>query len=389
MKKTIALSIISIFLLSILSACSNSANTVSAATPSPDQNVVLIAEGKLQPVQSLDESFTVSGEVAKVLVSDGQKVTSGQVLVNLSNTAPYELALAQAQQEALNAQQALDDIKNSTLAASTAQLALAQAQRAYNTAYSNYLNAGSPQGSANLIAATEAQLVILDNKIGDLEETYNNQAELSNSDPKKAQTLNDLSQARIDRERLNKLLNYYKSNANSLDAATLAGELEVAKSKLADAQRVYDRIKDGTDPNVLAAADARVRTANAAVVSAQAALDSLKLTAGIDGTVVDINVIPGQQVTAGQAVLSVADFSSWTVLTDNLTEADVVDVKVGQKVQVSLDALPGEVLMGTVTHINDRYQEVRGDVTYAVTITLDETNPAMRWGMTAAVKFMK
>ena len=389
MKKTITLSIISILLLALLSACSSSTPAVNAATPAPDSNVALVAEGKLQPVRSLDESFTVSGEVGKVLVSDGQKVTSGQALVSLSNTAAFELALAQAQQEALAAQQALDDIKNSSLAASTAQLALAQAQRDYNTAYSNYLNASGPRGSADLISATEAQLVILENKIGDLEETYNNQAELSNSDPKKAQTLNALSQARIDRERLNKLLNYYKSNANSLDSATLAAQLEVAKSKLADAQRVYDRIKDGIDPNVLAAAEARVRTANSAVVSAQAALDSLKLTAGIDGTVVDINVIPGQQVTPGQAILSVADFSSWTVLTDNLTEADVVGIKVGQKARVTLDALPNVTLLGTVTHINDRYQEVRGDVTYAVTITLDETDPNMRWGMTAAVKFLK
>jgi multidrug resistance efflux pump len=389
MKKIITLTISSILLMGVLSACSSQTPTASAATPAPDNNVLLIAEGKLQPVKSLDESFTVPGEIGDVLVKDGDKVTAGQNLVSLSNTAAARLALAQAQQEALDAKQALDDLTNSTLSAANAQLALAQAQDAYNTAYSNYLNGSTTQGSANQIASTQAQLIIMDDKISDLEEKLYNQAELADSDPKKAETVRDLAQARIDREKLQKILNYYKSPASSTDQATLAAELAVAKSKLADAQRVFDRIKDGVDPNELAAAQARVTTANAAVVSAQAALDSLQLTSGIAGTVVDINVIPGQQVAAGEAILSVADYSNWVVLTDNLTEADVVNVKEGQKVQVTLDALPGVTLSGTVTHINSRYQEVRGDVTYTVTITLDETDPAMRWGMTAAVKFLK
>lgn len=389
MKNKLFLSFISILTLLTLAACSSTTSTVSAATPTADQNVTLIAEGKLLPVHSLDESFTVPGEIGKVLVKDGESVHSGDELASLSNTAAAELALAQAQQEALSAVQALDDIQNSTLSGSDAALALAQAQSDYNTALSNYLNSSTPQGSADLISSTKAQLVILDNKISDLEDTYNNQNELSDSDPKKAQTLKDLSQARIDREKLNKLLNYYESNPDSLDVQTLKAELEVAKSKLADAKRIFDRVQNGIDPNELAAAQARVTTANAAVASAQAALDALKLTAGIDGTVVDINVIPGQQVTAGQVVLSVAEISSWIIETDNLTETDIVNVSEGQPVQVVLDALPEVTLKGEVVHINNKYEEVRGDVTYTVTIKLDETDPRMRWGMTAAVKFLK
>ena len=76
------------------------------------------------------------------------------------------------------------------------------------------------------------------------------------------------------------------------------------------------------------------------------------------------------------------------VKTDSLTELEVVNVTEGQSVQVILDALPDTVLKGTVTNINKRFEEKRGDVTYTVTVQLDETDPLMRWGMTAAVYFL-
>jgi len=47
------------------------------------------------------------------------------------------------------------------------------------------------------------------------------------------------------------------------------------------------------------------------------------------------------------------------------------------------------VFSGQITSIDSRYVENRGDVTYTVTIKLTDGDPLMRWGMTAAVKFLK
>jgi len=367
-----------------LSACAQSGATAAASTPVPAS---LIAEGSLLPVQALEQSFTTSGQVDKVLVKDGQTVKQGDLLVTLNNTAAAQLALAQAQQEELAAQQAYDDISQSTSSGSLAELNLAQAQYNYNVAYGNYWNRNSLQGSADAIALTRARLQILDNQIGDLEEKYNSMGESADTETGKAKVLETLSQARLDREDVQKLLNYYSSNPNSLDVQTLKAKLDVAKSALEDAQRVVARLKDGIDPDQLAAAQARLTTAQAAVNNAQVNLDSLQLKASMGGTIVDVNVLPGQQVSALQTLMAVANYSSWVVETDNLTETEIVNVTVGQKVKVILDALPNVELAGTVTHINDRFVETRGDVTYTVTITLDETDPHMRWGMTAAVYF--
>ena len=386
MKRKILIILTLVLLSSILAACGpkeSSAEAQPAASP-----YTLIAEGHLAPVRAIDLSFQVGGTVSQVLVKDGQQVAEGTVLARLSNNADALLALAQAQQEALAASQALDEIQYSTLSGSEAALALAQAQAAYNDALSKYWNSSETRGSPDQIAATQAKLTILNNKISDLEDRLKKMVETPDSDTKKAQVIQDLAQARIDRDNLQKLLNYYQSPPNALDVQTAKAELDVAKSNLDDAQRVFDRVANGIDPNKLEAAQARLATANAAVASAQAALAATEIRASMPGTVVDPSIIVGQQVTAGQIVMSLADYSSWVVETTNLTEADVVNITMGQKVEVVLDALPDVTLTGTVTHISSRFEEQRGDITYTVTVTLTPIDPKMLWGMTAAIKFL-
>jgi multidrug resistance efflux pump len=298
-----------------LTACSPKA-AQPTAEPAATQADTLIAEGRLLPANSLDLSFSVPGQVAEVLVKDGDSVTVGQVLARLASAPEAQTALARARQEELAAQQALDALKNSAgVNLTQGRLAVIAAQKALDTAQSRY----------------------------DADKSDENQAKL--------------------------------------DAAN-------AQLKLAEETQAKLEVGGGIDPDLLAAGEARLESAKASVGGAQAALDALELKAVMAGTLVDMTLQAGQRVTAGQPVMTVADFSSWVVKTDNLTEAEVVAVKAGQKVKVTLDALPAQSLAGEVTHINARYEEKRGDITYTVTAVLGQADPQMRWGMTAAVQFV-
>jgi multidrug resistance efflux pump len=95
----------------------------------------------------------------------------------------------------------------------------------------------------------------------------------------------------------------------------------------------------------------------------------------------------GQQVTPGQPVMRLADLSKLYVETDDLTEIEVVDVEVGQKVTVIADALPSVEMTGTVESIGQVFEEKRGDITYTVRIALDDPDPHLLWGMTVVVTF--
>jgi hypothetical protein len=66
-----------------------------------------------------------------------------------------------------------------------------------------------------------------------------------------------------------------------------------------------------------------------------------------------------------------------------------VNIQEGQDAIVNLDAIPDAELHGNVLTIGQNYSEVQGDIVYEVVILLADKHPAMRWGMTAEVKFPK
>ena len=200
----------------------------------------------------------------------------------------------------------------------------------------------------------------------------------------------DLAQAQVD-----------VNNAQErLDEATEDLELDgsaenIAKFTLADAalKLASDKLSlmmenTGLDPRALEVTMAQLQAANASQAAAQAAVEAALLKAPIAGTVVDLSLQPGQLVSAGVPVITIADFSNWLVRTENLAEINISKVSLGQAVDVVFDSLPEQTFKGSVTHINSRYEEKRGDITYTVTIQLDEADPQLRWGMTAAVFFL-
>lgn len=171
------------------------------------------------------------------------------------------------------------------------------------------------------------------------------------------------------------------------DSEENQASLVVAVTRLERAQAILEKLEagDGVDPDVTKAAQMRLKTAEASLAAAEALQSSYELRATTGGTVVDPTLQVGQRVSAGQPVFTLADFSSWMVKTDNLTEIDIAGVAVGEKVTLFFDAIPEVSLTGAVKEINMRSEEKRGDTTYTVTIQLDKGDPRLRWGMTAAV----
>jgi len=155
----------------------------------------------------------------------------------------------------------------------------------------------------------------------------------------------------------------------------LKSDWEIAQAQLDQAQRDYNSLQD---PSF--AED---------TVGARAALANAEVRAPFAGVVTDLNLKVGEFAAAGQPVVTVADTSNWVVKTTDLTEINVVSLKEGQPVTVKLDAIPGVELKGNVLSIGQSYSKNQGDIVYEVTVLLTDQNPAMRWGMTAAVTFAK
>ncbi|MEM7345156.1 MAG: efflux RND transporter periplasmic adaptor subunit, partial [Chloroflexota bacterium] len=174
--------------------------------------------------------------------------------------------------------------------------------------------------------------------------------------------------------------------SKTLNGATKQ-QLDISRASVKEAEASLAQLLAGATPEQLAAAEASVRQAQAGLDQAMEAGNRLSLTAPFGGVVTAIDLEVGQIVGAGTPVANVADLSGWVIETDDLTEIDVVKVVEGQEVSVKFDALPAEAFVGRVARIKPRSETKAGDVTYTVTIELDNYfDPRLRWGMTTFVE---
>jgi len=328
----------------LFTACSapdNAATATPEAAPTVSANTAIIAEGRVEPVRYADIAFNASGVVGNVLVEEGQSVKKGQPLVRLNES---DTNYAAAQLKLANAQKALNDLQN------TAGTDLAQAVIDLKEAQEAYDDAGD-----------------------DLRELQNSK-EIRQTENRSVlvQTVRGPEYRRTTKT--------FKGPAPKVWITEAENTLALKKAEMEAAQRTYDRMKDGIDAEQLAVLEAQLNAAKAGVAA-------FEVIAPFDCVVAKLNAKTGSSINAGETAVTVADFSSWVVKTTDLTEIDVVELAENGPVIVTLDALPDMELKGTILSIGQSYAENQGDVVYEVDVVLTDTNPAMRWGMTAEVRF--
>ncbi|MCC7129470.1 MAG: efflux RND transporter periplasmic adaptor subunit [Anaerolineae bacterium] len=380
MKSKIFPLIASVLLTSLLlSACGALPGAPGAAPTETPLPVVaidaqIVAEGNIVPKESATLAFFTSGQVAEVLVDEGDQVKAGEVVARLGDREQLEAAIAAAEAELTAARQArkqLDD--NLTLAQADAAAAMSAANKILKDAQYALDNFTVPQnlkGTTPLeaVAAMKARL----NRQRDAFEPYR-YWESGNETRKKKKE--DLDTAQSD----------YNTAVRWLQLET---NLHAAETRLDKSMEDYQNLQEGPDADALESVKARISAAEANLVAANANLKNLELKATINGTVVKNDLIVGQTVTPGAPVLTIADFSELYAETDDLTEIEVVDVALGQPVNIAADSLPDLEFKGEVTKISDISEVKRGDITYTVRIKLDETDPRLRWGMTVVITFL-
>lgn len=132
-------------------------------------------------------------------------------------------------------------------------------------------------------------------------------------------------------------------------------------------------------------AESKAAQTLAALDGAKANLASGTLTAPFNGTVASVDILPSELVQADQVVLTLASLNDLQIETTDLSERDISRLKIGQSVNVSIEALdvtvPGKVIL-----ISPVSKTVGGDVVFPVTIKLDEQPKGLLWGMTAEVE---
>ena len=146
--------------------------------------------------------------------------------------------------------------------------------------------------------------------------------------------------------------------------ADVRARLEVSKRSLEDAEREYARMKgivqDGVEPRAsLDRAETTLKLAKARVDEAEADFEYTLIRAPFDGVVVRRNAQAGETVgpstgtgsaSAGTAVCTLVDRASLEMVAD-VNETNIGKVSFGQRVEVTVDALPDRKYQGEVRQV--------------------------------------
>jgi HlyD family secretion protein len=349
------------------------------------QTAEIEASGTIEAIE-ITISPELAGRVSAVNVAEGETVRAGDVLVQLDATllqtqraqaaaalaaaiANYDslkdgaaaeqlnAAVARAEKEVLDAQQALDALNDSAaIATAQAEADVAHARDLLDKARQRLTNLNYPDvefyqdrvdKAEDALLTTQQNAEIID--IGSLQASLQAARDVlkitedrlgavkaaiegcSDCDPKRSvtvdripSTLEDAEDAyndalnrvrelelKIDQAKRNndnilkdtqdaledakQDLEWALAGPDTIDVAIAKADVALAEAKLADAQRHYDDVKSGPDPDKLAAAQARLVSARAALTAAKAAAASDRLE------------VAQAQVDMAQAALDVLD----------------------------------------------------------------------------------
>lgn len=370
----------------LLSACNGSFTpTASAQTePTTPPALTVEAEGKLLPDPRVELAFAQNGIVSEVYAEAGEQVSAGQALARLVGFDSAEAAVTAAEEVLLQARQELTDLKRAAVQSTgETELALRQARKAYDSAASGW-SVGDEDDATDLELALDDYIEAEDDYYEALEDVTDLLGR------------NDSNQKRIDAEddleRYEALLTTAYTDLQQV-AGSQAYPLEEKPAKILAAIGVYEQARaaqartnaENLDPEHLALAEAAVDSAEDSLAAAEETAELFAIRAPFDGLALSVKPQVGETALAGSPAVYLADPSTWVVETKDLAEVDIARVKIGQSAQVELDGLPGEIFSAHVTEIDPVGREYLGDMTYQVTLVMDEPDARFMWNMTAVV----
>ncbi len=351
------------FMLSAVLAAGGAQAQDAAAQP----NDGIAALGSVEASMVVPLYFQTAGTVKAVYAEPGDFVNAGDVLAELDDTSAWN-TYQQAQLNLENAQIALNTLQEPSSEADlrVARANVTSAQAAYGAAASGV--------SPDQLQASQLKYEQAQQQLDGLQQA---RANMNGSEDEIA-----LQEAKIGAAAFNAEIAQLQLEAQQTpDSAALWQ----ASARITQAQLNLDKLTAGPTQAQLDSAQIAIDRAQAQLLDAQTALLRMQLVAPRDGTITAVNISSGDTASPQAPALEVADLSALR-MTVPVNELDIARVQAGASAAITLDALPGVAIPGTVEYVGWLSRTSSdGIVTYDVTINLNTTDPRVRIGMTGEV----
>lgn len=394
--------------------------------------------GQVKATTDANLSFQTNGAVAFVGVKTGDKVEQGKVLVTLSagdaqasvlqaqaNLASVQAVLGQLQQgarpeEIAYKEQVLENTK-STLSesygalpdviqnvdATTADIVKNKFSSLFTNNNGKYLLSFS-SCDQRLQRDIEVKRTDLENTLADFQTKSSVITAISSKEAidtafeqgyKAALLTNELvssvsgllllscslSNTSLDGYRVT--LSSVKSSMTALfsDITIKRSTLNTSKNAFKQASRDLELTQAGTDPYKIKAQRASVAQAQAQVTQAKSNLSKTILSAPFGGVISNVGVSVGETVSLGKVAVSMLSIDGLEIEA-KVPEVDIVKIKVGSPVEVTLDAYGTAVTFpATITRINPTATTEGTVPVYKVIVTFIGKDDRIKQGMSANV----
>jgi HlyD family secretion protein len=374
----------------------------------------------------------LGGRVLELLVEEGDEVEAGQVLVQLDGTLlEAQIEAAQAGLDMAQAQLAQAQAGARPEQVRQAQAGLAQAQAACDGAYQGWQDLvalrDDPQRLDAQIAQAQAQVAAAKAAL-DQAVAYKDMAEIAYDKYGDAlDKLNDIPSAYRPAMQMSFHLipnAYWKAwvgvntagaaydgavaalndlyrmrdNPQELNAQIAAAEAQyrAAASAVDMAQAQLDGLEAGATAEEIAIAEAQVEQSQAALDALAVQRDKQTIAAPVGGVVLEVSIHAGELAAPGGTLLTLGHLDQVT-LTVYVPEDRLGQVKIGQRVAVSVDSFPGRTFDGTVVRIaeeaeftprNVQTKEERVNMVFAVEVRIPNPDHALKPGVPADAVIM-
>jgi multidrug efflux pump subunit AcrA (membrane-fusion protein) len=333
------------------------------------------------PSATIDLVNTLSDKLSAYEASSNEFI--GSVITDTINTsvnlAQVQADLAQKQSDLINTQTTLNDLTNHRQGMNGKRCddsTIADYQKAYDQAQNAYNFTGHIANSNEfkLLQSAAANLTWC-TSVWSASDIAAQDAKIAS-----AQAQIQLLQAQItaDQTQITDATNSVYGLAINLNNVWTA--YQDASQQLSNAVTTLYELERSPNPDDLAAAQARLQ-------AAQATVDSISLTAPFAGTITEVDVKPGDQVSPGSVAFRL-DKLDRLLVDVQASEVDINSIQVGQPVNLSFDAILDKQYEGVVNQVPTVGDIIQGVVEFNVLVELLAPDKDVKPGMTAAVNIV-
>lgn len=434
-KRVIVLVVLIAVVVFLLRSCAGGGTSLTSGTYLPgtastqDLVVSVSGTGAIEPLHSYKVTTLVKGEVLEAPFEEGQTVHKGDLLFRIDST-DVETSIEQAQlsleSAQLNYQQLLKNQEDSHKNATVEANATGVITKLY-VDEGDMVSAGAPiadildrdnmklkvpfhSADAAAFYVGQAATVTVDGTMETLPGTIDTIAATDSVGPggtlvrditivvRNPGALTDTSSgtAAVGTASSASSGTFAYGESKQVIAKT-SGELTSLTVKEGD-RVMEDQVMGGFDETdmdtQIANAAIQVKNAQLTLQNAQDRLEDYSITSTIDGTVIEKNYDVGDTLdtstasTTGIAYPAVIYDMSALTFDISVNELDINKIEVGQKVEITADAVEGETFTGVVDKVNINGTTASGSTNYPVTVLVDGTPEALKPGMNVSAKII-